>query len=103
MKQLTSLVLSLALVACTFTFTGCISTQQQQWTCDRALATYEAYQAAVDAGVITDPDTIAQAKLAAAFLSGYCGWYPVPPRDAKGRYMAASSVDRNGVLIVSQP
>ena len=81
---------------------GCLTPQQKQWTCDTARVAYEAYQVAETAGLL-DPATVAEARLAAAFLNAYCGWYPVPTRDAKGRFLDASSVDANGVLVISKP
>jgi hypothetical protein len=81
---------------------GCFTPQQKQWTCDTAQTAYTLYQVAKISGHLDDK-LIKDAELAAAYLNAYCGWYPVPTRDAKGRFLDASSVDANGVLIISQP
>lgn len=78
---------------------GCLSPQQQQWTCERSKAVFAAYQAAEQAGAVTDPDVIAGARVAAAFLSSYCGWLNPKARGLSG----APVTDRNGVLVVHPP
>jgi hypothetical protein len=80
--------------------TGCLTPQQQEWTCDKAKAAMAAYQAAEDAGMVTDPKVVAGARLGAAFLASYCGWQTTTP---KGTAIRTPSVDRNGVLIVRPP
>ena len=85
-------------VACCL-LAGCLSPQQQAWTCERAQSVIVAYQAAEQAGLVTDPKAIASAKVAAAFLSSYCGWWNPKARGLSG----APVTDRNGVLVVHTP
>lgn len=80
---------------------GCLTPQQQEWTCDRAQEAYLAYQAAEAAGIVSDKETIAAVKVAAAYLSAYCGWQPATVTVAsKSATVTKPTSDRNGVLML---
>lgn len=86
-----------------FGLTGCLTPQQQEWTCQRAAEVVTAYQAAEAAGLVTDPKVIASAKVASAFLAGYCGWQTPVARSGPNLAPGPPATDRNGVLIVHPP
>lgn len=94
MKHILSL---LGLLLCV----GCLTPQQQEWTCDRAQEAYIAYQAAEAAGIVSDKETIAAVKVAAAYLAAYCGWQPASATIVSlGATRSAPTSDHNGVLIL---
>lgn len=80
---------------------GCLTPQQQAWTCDRAAEAYVAYQAAEAAGIVSDKETIAAVKVAAAYLAAYCGWQPAATVVAtSGAQRSVPTCDHNGILIL---
>ncbi len=97
MKPITRLAWLLAAVA--ILTTGCLTPQQQVWTCDRAREVFTAYQAAEASGVVTDQKVIANAKVAAAYLASYCGWWNPRTRGLSGDPVK----DAHGVLVVHPP
>lgn len=85
MKNAIIAILAAALV-------GCASNpEQQQQTCQAAGATLAAYQAYLIAQREPDPQQVAAAQAATAFLTSYCGW------------TATRGVDSHGVPIILPP
>lgn len=87
---------------------GCLTPQEQSqfqdWTCDRAFEAYTAYTVAEAAGVVSDEDTIKAVRIAAAYLSAYCGWQQTNTVIVnRGFTRAVPTSDHNGVLLVHQP
>ena len=83
-------------------FVGCTSAQYQDGkkiTCDTALEAWNVYQAAVTNGLPIDPQVQAGARLGAAFMAAYCGWYNPKTRGLAGEPMT----DTNGVLVIYPP
>lgn len=93
MKTISTLIACIALCVA-----GC-STPQKQMTCDTALAAWTAYQSAIADGFTVDPDVAAAARVGAAFLSSYCGWYAPKTRGLSGDPIK----DQYGVLVIYPP
>lgn len=94
-----------AAILCLTLVVGCMSPQEQSWTCERAKAAHDAYQVAEQSGLVVDQDVIVSARSAASFLASYCGWGTSTPLvESAGRIRNGPQMtDRNGVLIVRPP
>jgi len=102
MKQL-----FLALASITFLLIGCSSTNNadEMITCETSQKAYIAYQTLLASGAVDiDPQTVAYVKLAASFLSMYCGWTPETVAVATAKSVKLNPVfDSNGVPILRKP
>lgn len=95
----------LATIGLVVLLAGCTAAQIQQYqeikkvTCETSLQAWNVYQAAVTNGLPVSPEVQDGARIGAAFLSAYCGWYNPKTRGLTGEPLA----DTNGVLVVYPP
>lgn len=85
-------LVALGLVACQTPITKRVA-------CDHAQAVYQGYKAAIEAGLVQDEKAVAAARVAAAVLESYCGWWGPQARGMSG----APILDKNGVRVVWPP
>ena len=77
-------------------FTGCMTIEEKQWTCDTAKAAYAGYQATIAAGHKPSKEEIQAVTGAATFLRIWCGWDYVQP-------VRMVVLDSNKVPLIHEP